>query len=147
MFRKQSQESTKVYMEFWLKVEVSVGKFGFKHLKPASHGILFIYIILDKVELMAAPRYRWRGKGWLIKVKESPNWLKTTMIHFLRLKRCSFEQYQDSVSRKEAEDGCAVGFSQHLPRMPCHGLFPSHFSCTFLSHPHNLPGSQVGFVY
>lgn len=45
-------------MEFWLKVEVSVGKFSFKHLKPASYGIHFTYIILDKVDLMAAPRYR-----------------------------------------------------------------------------------------
>lgn len=58
MFRKQSQGSAKVYMEFWLKVEVGVGKLGFTHLKPASHGIPFTHIILDKVGLMAAPRYR-----------------------------------------------------------------------------------------
>lgn len=72
-----------------------------------------------KLGLMATARYKWSwGKGWLVKVKEHQDWLKTTWSISWGWKKSFLEQNLNSVSRKGAENACGVGASQHLPQSP-----------------------------
>lgn len=44
MFRKESHEPVKTCVKYWLKVQVAVGNFYFKHVEPASHTIPHITV-------------------------------------------------------------------------------------------------------